>query len=100
MNILPSATTEPLPQTPQRVAAEIAPVRPLSNPSERQAAARSGPQGTPQEQDDAIAQLRRAAQPERGLPLRGRRAVAAYTSLSRADEQSYVHQVLGFEVQI
>jgi hypothetical protein len=84
---------------PSRVAAEVAPVRPLDNPGERRATGR-GPQGSPQQQDEAMTRLRQEAQPEPSLPLRGRRAVAAYTSLSRADEQAYMHQVLGFEVQI
>jgi hypothetical protein len=99
MNILPSATTEALPSRPQRATAEIAAVRPLDNPGERPPARRE-PQGSPQERDEAMARLRDSVQPETRLPLRGRRAVAAYTSLSREDEQSYMHQVLGFEVQI
>lgn len=98
MNILPSATTEPLPPTPQRAPAEVTPVRPLSNPGQR--VAERGPQGSPQEQDKAIERLRQAAEPEQGMSLRGRRAVAAYTSLDRESEQAYMRQVLGFELQI
>jgi len=101
MNILPSTATEPLPPGPQRAPAEVTPVRPLRNLDPRQAGrAGKGPQGSPTQQEDAIDRLRRAAEPDTPLPLRGRRAVAAYTSLDRADEQSHMRQVLGFEFQI
>lgn len=99
MNVLPSAASGQLPPGPQRAAAEVTPVRALQNPGERLTPRRE-PQGSPEQRDDAMERLRRAAASEEQLPLRGRRAVAAYTSLDRADEQAYMRQVLGFEVQI
>lgn len=98
MNILPSAVTEQRPPSAQRAPAEVTAVRALHNPGERPVPRRE-PQGSPEQQDAVIDRLRRAGDREDRLPLRGRRAVAAYTSLDRADEQAYMRQVLGFEVQ-
>jgi hypothetical protein len=100
MNVLPSAMIEQLPPGPQRAPAEVTPVRALQNPGERLGTPRREPQASSEQRDEVMDRLRRASEREDGLPLRGRRAVAAYTSLDRADEQAYMRQVLGFEVQI
>jgi hypothetical protein len=99
MNVLPSAVTERLPPGPQRAPGQVTPVRALQNPGERLAPRRE-PEASPEQRDEVLDRLRQAAEPEQHLPLRGRRAVAAYTSLDRADEQAYMRQVLGFELQI
>ena len=99
MNILPRASLESLPPSPQRAPAEVTPVRAL-DPVGGRGTPRSGPQGSPQEQDEAVDRLRQQVEPDQGLSLRGRRAVSAYTAMSRDDERAGMRQVLGFEIQI
>lgn len=100
MNVLPSATTEALPPSPQRAPAEVSAVRALDRVGDFQAPPRRGPQGSPREQAAAAERLRSRPEPDRGLSLTGRRAVAAYSAHGQEDERAYMRQVLGFEIEI
>jgi hypothetical protein len=102
MNILLTApnSQEPLAQTaPRGSAGAVSPVQALRAVGEGSSQAPRR-QVSPAEQEDAIARLNRSAEPDQGLSLRGRRAVAAYNALDQADEQAYMRQVLGFDASI
>lgn len=100
MNVLPSASTGPLPSRPSQAPAEVLPVRALDGGSPHRGPYR-GPQGSVEEQDQAVDRLQRnTAERDQGLSLRGRRAVSAYSAHSQDEERSYTRQVLGFELRI
>lgn len=99
MNVLPSASTGPLPPSPSQAPAEVLPVRALDGGSPRREPYR-GPQGSRQEQDQVVDRLRNTAERDQGLSLQGRRAVSAYSAHSQDEERSYMRQVLGFEFRI
>jgi hypothetical protein len=100
MNVLPSPTTqEAISRVPNRALAQVDPVRALDNPGHR-TAPQSRPQASREEQEEVVNRLDRQGEPDPRLPLKGRRAIAAYKALSQADEQAYMKQVLGFEVTI
>jgi hypothetical protein len=99
MNILPRVSLESLPPSPQRAPAEVNPVRAL-DPVGGRSAPRGGPQGSQKEQDEAVDRLRQHVEQDQGLSLRGRRAVSAYTAMSRDEERAGMRQALGFEIQI
>ena len=100
MNVLPSPTTQAaISQVPNRSLAQVDAARPVAGQSERQVP-QCRPQPSREQREDAIRQLDRNAEPEASLPLRGRRALAAYNALSQADEQAYMKQVLGFDITI
>jgi hypothetical protein len=100
MNVLPRPTTQDaVPRVPHRAPAQITPVRPLDNAGERPTP-QSRPQASREQREEVINRLDHRAEPDPQLPLKGRRAVAAYNALSQADEQAYTKQLLGFEITI
>lgn len=100
MNVLPSPIAqEAVSRVPQRSPGPVTPVRAMHNPGERPSPQR-WPQAGREQQADVIDRLGRSDKEDSRLPLRGRRAVAAYNALSRAEEQAYMKQVLGFEITI
>jgi hypothetical protein len=103
MNVLPTPANsqEPLAQTaPQGPPAAVTAARALRSVGEEPSRQPQRPPVSQEQQDELISRLDRKGRPDQGLPLKGRRAVAAYSALDQADEQAYMKEVLGFEVRI